>query len=56
MPVTLLRQPLSNERNKTAALVTAFLRHFSMEITRTSDTELAEVLARTSGTLDYDLS
>jgi methylenetetrahydrofolate reductase (NADPH) len=43
MPVTLLHQPLSNERNETASLVSAFLRHFSMEITRPSDADLAEL-------------
>ena len=43
MPVTLLRQPLLNERTETAPLVMSFLRHFSMEITQPSDAELAEL-------------
>jgi methylenetetrahydrofolate reductase (NADPH) len=43
MPLTLLQQPLAHERSETAPLVTAFLRHFSMEITRPSDAELAEL-------------
>ena len=43
MPLTLLRQPLPNERTETAPLVRSFLHNFSMEITRPSDAELAEL-------------
>src|SRR5689334_12033737 len=42
MPVR-LRESFLNERTETAPLVAAFLRHFSMEITRPSDPELAEL-------------
>lgn len=42
MPLT-LRQPATDERSETAPLVMAFLHDFSMEITRPSDAELAEL-------------
>src|SRR5260221_8758244 len=42
MPVT-WREPPVSERIETAPLVMAFLRNFSMEITRPSDAELAEL-------------
>ena len=45
MPLTLLRRPRPNERTETAPLVASFLHHFSMEITRPSDAELAELKA-----------
>jgi methylenetetrahydrofolate reductase (NADPH) len=38
-----LRTSLADQRLETAPLVTSFLRHFSMEITRPSDAELAEL-------------